>query len=113
MLSRFFIDAISGQVTVARCTLDHGIHGLNPCLDYDVLPQQYDLTVEATDSNNDPQGLRNSVLLTVRVTDENDNAPIVPNYNRQILEDRRTFEPPLIVQVKNLVSCYKICYIYI
>jgi len=100
---RFYINAQTGVVRVAQCALGAGIHGTDPCLDYDILPQQYDLTVEAVDSNNDALGLRNSILLTVRVTDVNDNAPVVPNYDRQILEDLRSFEPPLIVQVSSFV----------
>lgn len=93
---RFTINEETGQVTVAQCS---GTHGVDPCLDYDIPPKQYDVTVEATDSLGASTGLRNSALLTVRVTDVNDNSPRVPDYTRQILEDSVEFDPPLQVQV--------------
>jgi len=89
---------------VAQCAT----YGEYPCLDYDILPRTYPLSVVVTDDRGGPQGKKTPVDLYVRVTDVNDNPPTVGNYRRSIFEDKREFDPPLRVQVTLLESFAKL-----
>ncbi|KAJ8926397.1 hypothetical protein NQ314_021183 [Rhamnusium bicolor] len=76
------IDRNTGEVQVA-----------GKGLDYETSPQ-YEVWIEAQDSDNPP--LRSVLQLTINVTDANDNPPIMnsPLYNASVLEEEA---PPLLV----------------
>ncbi|XP_037957800.1 cadherin-related tumor suppressor [Teleopsis dalmanni] len=80
------IDASTGVMSVGKDGLDYETS------------HQYEIWIEASDS--DRPNLRSVMLLTINVTDANDNAPIMEKlvYNAEILEE----EPPpqFIVRVK-------------
>lgn len=79
------MDKITGEVQVA-----------GKGLDYETAPQ-YEVWIEAKDSDNPP--LRTVLKLIINVTDANDNAPIMHNalYNASILEEETP--PQLVVKV--------------
>ena len=84
---RFVINSSTGVVTQLTGTLD-----------YDTLPNTYELTVLASDSG----GRRDSVPLTVTLTDLNDMAPVFDQriYTATLKEGESQFEGSLAVLVR-------------
>ncbi|XP_061398166.1 cadherin-related tumor suppressor, partial [Musca vetustissima] len=80
------IDATNGVVTIGKDGLDYE------------LASQYEIWLEALDSDRIP--LRSVMLLTINVTDANDNAPVMEKliYNTEIMEEESP--PQTIVRVK-------------
>ena len=71
---------------------------LTNTLDYDILPNTYQLTVLASDSG----GRRASVPLTVTLTDLNDNPPVFdrPVFEAKLKEGESHFDGPVAVHVR-------------
>lgn len=98
----FEVDSISGEVVISKNGIDHEKSG------------QYKIWIEASDSD-DPK-LRSAVLLTVNVTDENDNPPVFeyPFYTISIQEE--TLPPTTVIKVvasdedmgKNSIITYRL-----
>uniref|UniRef100_A0A1I8PJD7 Cadherin-related tumor suppressor n=1 Tax=Stomoxys calcitrans TaxID=35570 RepID=A0A1I8PJD7_STOCA len=80
------IDPSNGVVTIGKDGLDYE------------LASQYEIWLEALDSDRIP--LRSVILLTINVTDANDNAPVMEKliYNSQIMEEEAP--PQTIVKIK-------------
>ncbi|XP_017046203.1 LOW QUALITY PROTEIN: cadherin-related tumor suppressor [Drosophila ficusphila] len=78
------VDANSGVISVGQDGLDYELTNL------------YEIWVEAADG--DSPSLRSVTLITVNVTDANDNAPIMerPFYNAEVLEEE---SPPQLIAV--------------
>ncbi|WAQ96400.1 CAD87-like protein [Mya arenaria] len=102
----FDIDEITGQLIVAKCTA--GKHGQYPCLDYDIPPRTYTLSVSAVDSLG--LGWSKAIDVFVRVTDVNDNPPTVIDYTRSIFENSVRFDPPLEVQGNDIDTNSRLSY---
>lgn len=98
----FEVDPISGEVVIGKNGIDHE------------KSSQYKIWIEASDS--DEPKLRSAVLLTVNVTDENDNPPVFeyPFYTVSIQEE--TLPPTPVITVvaidkdigKNSVITYRL-----
>ncbi|KAG5892988.1 hypothetical protein JTB14_031839 [Gonioctena quinquepunctata] len=82
---------IGGALEIDRNTGEVQVAGDG--LDYEVSPQ-YDVWIEAQDSDEPP--LRSVLQLTIDVTDANDNAPVMNSllYNASVMEEEA---PPLLV----------------
>ncbi|XP_060576432.1 cadherin-87A-like isoform X2 [Ruditapes philippinarum] len=97
-LDLFTINSETGLVEVASCDT----YGVRPCLDYDTAPTIYRLTIRARDSKGSLNGKFSTVSLNVYLTNVNDNPPVVGDYEREIIENEREFDPELKVQGTDL-----------
>lgn len=98
----FEVDSVSGEVVIGKNGIDHE------------KSNQYKIWIEASDS--DEPKLRSAVLLTVNVTDENDNPPVFeyPFYTVSIQEE--TLPPTTVTSVlaidkdtgKNSIITYRL-----
>lgn len=98
----FEVDSISGEVAIGKNGIDHE------------KSNQYKIWIEASDS--DEPKLRSAVLLTINVTDENDNPPVFeyPFYTVSIQEE--TLPPTPVITVvaidkdvgKNSIITYRL-----
>lgn len=98
----FEVDSVSGEVAIGKNGIDYE------------KSNQYKIWIEASDS--DEPKLRSAVLLTINVTDENDNPPVFeyPFYNVSIQEE--TLPPTPVITVvaidkdvgKNSIITYRL-----
>lgn len=98
----FEVDSISGEVVISKNGIDHE------------KSSQYKIWIEASDS--DEPMLRSAVLLTVNVTDENDNPPVFENQFYTVSIQEETFPPTPVITLtatdkdtgKNSIITYRL-----
>ncbi|XP_014253016.1 cadherin-87A [Cimex lectularius] len=102
---KFNVNKKTGQITVAPCELP----GSPRCLDFETNPV-YFLNYKATDDEG--RGLSRVVSLKITLNDNNDNPPVfVSNQYKAIIDEGfAKFEPPLIVQAKDIDKTSEIEY---
>ena len=94
---RFEIHPETGIVTVAKCDTP----GVNPCLDYEFLPNKYNFKVAARDELGTSQRTSYATLI-IDIDDVNDNPPQVGDYIVDIFENQTITKPPLKIVVSTV-----------
>ena len=94
---RFIVNRVTGEITVKQCPTP----GEGNCLDTE---QQSVYTLDFMVRDNYAEGYLSQVPLTIRILDENDNAPIfqLGNYESYIKEGEINPVPAINVEVKIL-----------